>query len=520
MSRLTECTAIQARELSCPLDGLVAFESLRRQPYGWWLDSASAPAVSEPRLARYSFAGSDPYLVLRSFGSQSELEWRRRIRPGLEATNEHIEGDPLAVLQSLLPEAPAIQGSDFFEQDAVPPFLGGAVGTLGYELAQQFEHIELCAPDDLALPDLVMLFVDRLLVIDHQRERAFAVGLGFAQCPHAALEFAEAAAQQLAAELDVENREVGPVRAPRDLHATGARRDRLLGAELPREARGSLSAGAYLAAVESIREQIACGNVYQTNLTQRFELDAGSAGGDADRSWALYRGLRELNPAPFAAYLELPEATILSSSPERFLSLDTERRAESRPIKGTRPRGRTRDDDACFAKELAESTKDRAENLMIVDLVRNDLGRVCETGSVEVPELSAIESYATVFQMVSTVRGRLREDCDATDLVRACFPPGSMTGAPKIAAMGVIDSLETVRRGVYAGAIGYFDARGGLDLSVVIRTLLLCKGRLYLHSGGAIVSDSVPQDEYCESLDKIRALLTAVEEWRQEPVPR
>jgi len=220
--------------------------------------------------------------------------------------------------------------------------------------------------------------------------------------------------------------------------------------------------------------------------------------------------LRRLSPAPFAAYLELPEVAVAGSSPERFLKLEADGRVESRPIKGTRPRGPTPETDELLAAELAASAKDRAENLMIVDLVRNDLGRVCRIGSIAVPELMAIESYATVFQMVSTVTGRLRPDCDATDLIRAAFPPGSMTGAPKIAAMRILDAIEPVRRGIYSGAIGYLDARGGADLAVVIRTLLVKDGRAYLHAGGAVVADSDPVAEYIESLDKARALLAAV----------
>jgi anthranilate/para-aminobenzoate synthase component I len=228
--------------------------------------------------------------------------------------------------------------------------------------------------------------------------------------------------------------------------------------------------------------------------------------------WLLYRALRRINPAPFACYLELPGVVVVGSSPERFLRVGADRRVESRPIKGTRPRGRQAAEDAANRAALERSAKDRAENLMIVDLVRNDLGRVCETGSVAVPELMALEEYASVFQMVSTVTGRLREDCDALDLVRATFPPGSMTGAPKIAAMRLLGRLEPVRRGVYSGAIGYLDVRGGADLSVVIRTLLLRGGRAYLHTGGAVVADSDPRDEWRETLDKARPLLAALDE--------
>jgi aminodeoxychorismate synthase component I len=263
-------------------------------------------------------------------------------------------------------------------------------------------------------------------------------------------------------------------------------------------------ASSYEKTVERILEEIVAGNVYQACLTQRLDVrHQGSA-------LALYRRLRELSPAPFAACLELPGASVVSSSPERFLRVGEDRTVESRPIKGTRPRGDTPAADQRLRAELARSEKDRAENLMIVDLVRNDLGRVCDIGSVHVPELMAIESYATLFQMVSTIRGRLRTDRDALDAVSASFPPGSMTGAPKIAAMKLLSQLEPCRRGYYAGALGYLDVRGGLDLSVVIRTILLRDGQAHVHAGGGIVADSDPAAEYAESLDKARVLLAAL----------
>jgi anthranilate/para-aminobenzoate synthase component I len=227
-------------------------------------------------------------------------------------------------------------------------------------------------------------------------------------------------------------------------------------------------------------------------------------------TWALYRRLRTLNPAPFAAYLSLPEVDVLSSSPERFLRVDASGEVESCPIKGTRPRGASAELDRTLQAELAASQKDRAENLMIVDLVRNDLGRVCEIGGIEVPQLQAVERYASVFQLVSRVTGRLANARDALDALRAAFPPGSMTGAPKIAAMRLLDRLEPTRRSVYAGAIGYLDVRGGLDLAVVIRTLLVKEGRAYLHVGGGVVADSQPAAEYHESIDKARALWAAL----------
>ncbi|HXV36661.1 MAG TPA: aminodeoxychorismate synthase component I, partial [Myxococcota bacterium] len=370
------------------------------------------------------------------------------------------------------------------------PFLGGAVGYLGYELASQFDVHRFRSLDDLQLPDLYLLFVDRFLAHDARDDRLYACALGFAETSDLAADRARRALDALCA----------PIVAP----ARAARRARR--ARPPAAASAFFDAQSYAKAVDATKQQIEAGEVYQACFTQRRERDC-----PAD-SWLLYRKLRDLNPAPFASYVELPEVAIVGSSPERFLRVDDERRVESRPIKGTRPRGRDLASDRARRSELERSAKDRAENLMIVDLVRNDLGRVCEIGSVEVPELMAIERYASVYQMVSTVRGTLRRPCDAFDLVRATFPPGSMTGAPKIAAMRILDALEPVRRGIYSGALGYFDLRGGADLCVVIRTILVVDGRAYLHSGGGIVADSNAADEWQESLDKAQLLEAAIDE--------
>ncbi|MBW2391592.1 MAG: anthranilate synthase component I family protein [Deltaproteobacteria bacterium] len=487
---MSQVSALEVRELTAVPELLACFEAFRALPCPWLLDSGAAPGAPKPQVARYSFMGADPYLVLRSRGTISEIEFRRPVVPMPGLGRQEICGDPFEIMRSLLPPVPDLSGV-ISEFDASPPFLGGAVGYLGYELGESCEPVSLSARDDFGLADLVLLFVDRLLVIDHVARRAFAVGIGFAdaertdeadaQARSRAVDAAESI-ERLAVTVDGET-DVAPVRAEVDR----LNRRELLGSPLPADAKAGFDARDYAAAVSS-----------ETS--------------DAELGWRLYRSLRRLSPAPFAAYLELPEVTIASSSPERFLSLSRDGRAESRPIKGTRRRGVSEEEDTLLAKELAVSQKDRAENLMIVDLVRNDLGRVCETGSIEVPELMAIEHYATVFQMVSTVRGTLREECDVVDLLRATFPPGSMTGAPKIAAMQIIDRIEPVRRGIYSGAIGYFDIAGGLDLSVVIRTLLVRNGEVHLHSGGAVVSDSDPQDEYRESLDKIRALLAAIED--------
>ncbi len=483
-----EHTALALREISPSCEPLGAFEALRGRACPWLLDSA----LPSPRLGRFSFAGADPYLLLRARGGSVELECRRAVYAGLAPGRHVVDGDFFETARELLPRLPA-------QADAGElPFVGGALCALGYELAGQIEDLDFCGPDDLALPDATLLFVDRVLVWDHHHERLFAAALGFGAQAAAAHDAAEQAARAL------EHCLAEPRPAPEAATRTVSR-----GA--PRAPFAFFDEGTYAKAVGIVKQEIEEGNVYQACLTHRMERDFR---GDP---WLLYHALRRINPAPFACYIELPGVVIVGSSPERFLRVGADRRVESRPIKGTRPRGRHAAADAANRDALERSAKDRAENLMIVDLVRNDLGRVCETGSVAVPELMALEEYASVFQMVSTVTGRLREDRDALDLVRATFPPGSMTGAPKIAAMRLLGRLEPVSRGIYSGAIGYLDARGGADLSVVIRTLLLRGGRAYLHTGGAVVADSDPRDEWHETLDKARPLLAALDEVGETP---
>src|SRR5688572_31441638 len=261
----------------------------------------------------------------------------------------------------------------------------------------------------------------------------------------------------------------------------------------------------YLDAVAKVREYIVAGDIFQANLSQRFQAPL------REPPFALYRRLRRRNPAPFAAYLAFGDVTVLSASPERFLRLDPDRQVETRPIKGTRPRGLGPMHDAALGRALAESEKDRAENVMIVDLLRNDLSRVCRPGTVRVPELFALEQHPTVHHLVSTVLGELEPGADAVDLVRAAFPGGSITGAPKVRAMEIIAELEPTRRGVYCGSIGYLSATGAMDTSIVIRTFLALRGQVYFQAGGGIVADSDPEQEYRETLDKARALIQTLE---------
>ena len=474
-------------------------DALRGRRGFWLLESALHGAA--PGAGRWSFAGCDPAFVLHASAERLGLESARTLCEGWPPPSLRWRGDPIAELRAWLPRAPRDDGA----KHGVP-FAGGLVGWLGYELAARLERVAFPGLDDVGLPDLRFALADRVVAFDHASGRLFATALGFGAD---AARAAERAAERLAARLA--RADADPFEAPdaapwpRDgAPAPGPEPLRLV------DRASGLALGAwfdeagYAKAVRRIQDAILAGDLYQANLTHRlaapFESDP----------WSLYTALRRANPAPFAAFLAAEGAAVVASSPERFLRLDPDGALESRPIKGTRPRGATADEDAALRAALAASGKDRAENVMIVDLVRNDLGRVCVPGSVEAPALFALEPYATVWQMVSTVRGRLRPGLDAVDAVRAAFPPGSMTGAPKLAAMELLARLEPVRRGVYSGALGWLDARGGAELAVVIRSALVRPGRAWVHVGGGIVLDSDPEAEWAETLAKARASLDAL----------
>jgi para-aminobenzoate synthetase component 1 len=457
-------------------DPVATAERFLGQPHLLFLDSASGPA----RLGRHSFLSAAPTEVIRTKG----------------------RGGPNALEQARARLAPhrteAVPG--------LPPFQGGLAGWIAYDFGEVLERLPRPRHDDLNLPDVVLGLYDWVIAWDHEVGRAWLISTGI---PATGSARAERAAERRAW---VERMLTGP--------AQGAAGRRLpthtLGPPAPaypvadvvnaREIglRSSYTHRGYLDAVTRVREYIIAGDIFQANLSQRFECPL------EEDPWHLYRRLREVNPAPFAAYLEAGGVAVASASPERFLQLDPTGRVETRPIKGTRPRGATPEQDVALAQALQESIKDRAENVMIVDLLRNDLSRVCRPGTVRVPELFQLEAYRTVHHLVSTVEGRLEEGRDAADLLAATFPGGSITGAPKVRAMEIIAELEPSRRGVYCGAIGYWSLTGALDTSIVIRTLVAASGRLFFSAGGGIVADSDPEQEYQETLHKARALLTAV----------
>jgi para-aminobenzoate synthetase component I len=403
-------------------------------------------------------------------------------------------GDALDALQRLF-DAYSIESS---ADGCDVPFRGGAIGYFGYELGRQIEVLPRDAVDDLHLPDCYLGFYNFAIVLDHAAGRMFMCHL---RSPDDRLGWSRA-------DLDRELRAVRPGSFQRAVHdgPLVASHD---GERTHVADQSVLSQPAYQQAVGRIKEYIRAGDVYQVNMTQRFCADL-----DGATAWNLFKQARDINAAPFAAYLHLDGHTIVSCSPERFFSV-RDRRIETRPIKGTIARGRTAQEDIQNRQTLMASAKNRAELAMIVDLLRNDIGRVCVPGSVRVRAFPALESYASVHHLVATITGDVEPGRTVTDLIRAMFPGGSITGAPKIRAMEIIDELEPVTRGIYTGSIGYIGFDGALDLNIAIRTIVVKDGRAYFSAGGGVVADSVEQDEYEESLLKARKLVEAIDAVRR-----
>lgn len=432
---------------------------------------------------RYSFLAGSPIVTLSARGASSAQDLDRLVveRAGVEARRS---GDALEEARRLLDQLRPLPG-------ALPPevpFLGGAIGYFGYELLASREKLEFKAPEPGAPPDLHLAFVDEVLAVDHETDRAFLAVIARADTEARAEWRAELRIFELMHQIR---------RVERDL----ALRSEPPATAAPVRLRSEEDESSYAQKVEAARAHIRAGDAFEVCLTRRIRSEQ-----TALPARVLYERLCEESPAPFSAFLRFPDLEIVSASPERFLRLDVDGRVQSRPIKGTRPRGASPERDLELRNELATSEKDRAENLMIVDLVRNDLGRVAEIGSVEVTDLLRIEAYRTVHQLVSTVEAQLRPGLDVFDLLGATFPGGSMTGAPKIEAMKIISALERSRRGVYSGALGYIDHRGNADLAMVIRTAVKAQGAFELGVGGAVLYDSDPAAEWQESEDKAVAL--------------
>ncbi|WP_417580250.1 aminodeoxychorismate synthase component I [Nitrincola sp.] len=367
-------------------------------------------------------------------------------------------------------------------KDQPAPFNGGLIGYFGYDLNRHLEQLPSQAKADIDLPDLVVGLYLQAVVIDHQQGKSWLMVHVLAD---------EAVTETFLSRLAI---------SPADVVSADTDPFRLTEAFS-----SNMSATDYRHALERIHAYIQAGDCYQINLAQRFTAPCQ---GDP---WQAWKSLRQVAPTPFAAYLDLDQGALLSLSPERFLSCDNNGRVETRPIKGTRPRGTNSLEDAQLAAELINSDKDRAENVMIVDLLRNDLSKVCQPGSVEVPELFALESYPNVHHLVSSVTGQLENGFTPLDLLRECFPGGSITGAPKIRAMEIIDELEPHRRSAYCGSIAYLSACGRMDSSITIRTLVCSANKIHCWAGGGIVADSDIDAEYAETFSKVNNLLNALQ---------
>ncbi len=469
-------------------DPVEACTRLAGLPFLVFLDSATHP----DQVGRHSFLAADPATVVRSKGALTQQLgggcWTR------------VAADPVTHVGALLEPfaAEPVAG--------IPPFQGGAAGYVGYDWGAQLERVPRTRYDDVAIPDVMLGLYDWVIAWDHQTEQAWVISTGI---PEQGTARRERAARRLAFVKETLMRDAGcemrdaSVRLPPPASRIPAAPSYPV-PDVP-SLRSNFTRPGYLDAVARVIEYVYAGDIFQASLSQR--LQASLAG----TPFELYRRLRQRNPAPFAAYLDFGDVVVASSSPERFLRVDDGRRVETRPIKGTRPRGVGPEHDAALALALAESDKDMAENVMIVDLLRNDLSRVCQPGTVRVPELFALEHYQTVHHLVSTVVGELTPGHDALDLLRAAFPGGSITGAPKVRAMQIIAELEPTQRAVYCGSIGYVSVTGALDTSIVIRTYLVVGRDVYFQVGGGIVADSDPAQEYRETLDKARGLIAALE---------
>lgn len=432
------------------------------------------------KLGRYSFVGARPFAVFSSKGKNINIwhrekgSWEERDNPFNSLKNFL---NTFHMVSSPLPQA--------------PPFNGGAVGYFGYDLGEEIEDLPDNSIDDLQLPDCYLAFYEKVYAHDHLFNKTFLCALGLSDQE----EKAKALAKKNLEEFSQEINSI-PLDNPQKKYLNFEKNSNL-------KVKSNFSKESYCRIVEKAKDYIKAGDIYQVNLSQRFEAPLYIS------PLELYIRLRNINPAPFASFLNFEEVVVASASPERFMRLSG-KKVETRPIKGTRPRSSDPVRDNELKEELLNSEKDRAELVMIIDLERNDLGRACLPGTVKVPELITLETYATVFHLVSTVEGVLPPDRGVVDLLEASFPGGSITGAPKIRAMEIIDELEGLKRSLYTGSIGYISLNGDADLNIVIRTFIIKNNRAYFQVGGGIVADSEPEKEYQETLDKARALLKSL----------
>jgi anthranilate synthase component I len=460
-------------DLLTPVSAFLAIAG--NEPHAFLLESVERGE----QIGRYTFLGARPYMQLRANAGVVEIERGRR--------RERVEGNVFQIVKQLLRDhkPAAFPG--------LPPFTAGAVGYFSYDVVRQLENIGQHAKDDLHLPDCELMFFDRLLAFDHLRHQIHIVAAADV-AREGPLQAYEHAARDIEA---LERKLAGGLRPALWKKAKPSR-------VAPLKIHAGTSREKYMRGVERCKEYIAAGDIFQVVLSQRLDFVPGVAPFD------LYRALRQVNPSPYLYFLRMGKTHVVGSSPEMLVRV-TGRKLEYRPIAGTHPRGRDEAEDLRLEEQMRNDEKERAEHVMLVDLGRNDLGRVSEYGSVKVKDLMYVERYSHVMHLVSALEGKLRRDLDALDAFASCFPAGTLSGAPKVRAMQIIEELEPVRRGIYGGSVLYADFAGNLDSCIGIRTMLMQGKHAYLQAGAGIVADSDPAREFEESMNKAQALLRAVE---------
>src|SRR6202171_3027605 len=468
------------REIAADLETPVsAFLKVASGDYSFLLESVRGGE----KWGRYTFLGTEPALVVRARGDRMDL-----IRPGRAIEARHVD-NPFEALRREVQRlrAPEIPG--------LPRFFGGAVGFLAYDIVRSFEpRIPNSVHDDLGVPDLCMMFTDTVLVFDNVRQSLKII----ASVPIAEFASTRSAYQSAQAKIDetIARLRQGAGGPRLQTRGAGSNGELKIASNQTREG--------YMGMVDAAKEYIAAGDIIQVVPSQRFEAPL------TVHPFNLYRSLRTINPSPYMFYVRLGDMTLVGASPETMVRVEG-REITLRPIAGTRPRGANEAEDLALERELLADPKEIAEHVMLVDLGRNDVGRVATIGSVKVTELMTVERYSHVMHIVSNVVGELQQGYDAFDAFRATFPQGTVSGASKIRAMEIIDELEAVRRGVYAGAVGYFSYTGNTDTAIALRTLLIKNNRVYIQAGGGVVADSDPGAEFEESVNKARAMVRALQ---------
>ena len=467
------------REIAADLETPVsAFLKVARGDYSFLLESVRGGE----KWGRYTFLGSEPALVVRARGNRMDL-----IRPGRAIEARHVDN----AFEALRHEVQRLRAPEI---PGLPRFFGGAVGFLAYDIVRCFEpRIPAAAHDDLGVPDLYMMFTDTVLVFDNVRQSLKII----ANVPIEDFASTRIAYQSAQAKIDetIARLRQAAVAPCLETAARDGKGELKITSNQTREG--------YMGMVDAAKEYIAAGDIIQVVPSQRFEAPL------TVHPFNLYRSLRTINPSPYMFYVRLGEMTLVGASPETMVRVEG-REITLRPIAGTRPRGANEAEDLALERELLADPKEIAEHVMLVDLGRNDVGRVATIGSVKVTELMTVERYSHVMHIVSNVVGELQDGYDAFDAFRATFPQGTVSGAPKIRAMEIIDELEPVRRGVYAGAVGYFSYTGNTDTAIALRTLVVKNDRVYIQAGGGVVADSDPGSEFEESVNKARAMIRAL----------